>query len=197
MTEEHLSFATPEFIERLRAGDAEAHGAVVHAYLPQIVRAARGAGLRAEEAEDVAQSTFVTFLDAVGRFEGRSHIRTFLFGILYKKIAETRRRRGRGNRADDIDDVMESRFRPDGRWLKPPRPMEDRLHDVEVREHIDRCLESLPLRQRMAFGLREVEGLITEEICKILEVSRTNFGVLLYRARNRLRECLESKGVEG
>ena len=32
------------------------------------------------------------------------------------------------------------------------------------------------------------------EICKILDVSRTNLGVLLYRSRNRLRECLETKG---
>jgi len=196
VNEEHSSFAAPEFIERLRCGDSEASRAVVHTYLPQIVRAARGAGLRAEEAEDVAQSTFVTFLEVVERFEGRSHIRTFLFGILYKKIAETRRRLARDNRADDIDNVMESRFRPDGRWLKPPRPIEDRLHGVEVRRQIDHCLECLPLQQRMAFVLREVEGLVTEEICKILDVSRTNFGVLLYRARNRLRECLESKGVE-
>ncbi len=197
MNEEHTSLATPEFVERLRSGDAEAKREVVRAYLPQIVRTARGAGLRHEEAEDVAQSTFVTFLEVVGRFEGRSHIRTFLFGILYKKIAETRRRLARDNRADDIDHVMESRFRPDGRWLNPPRPIEDRLHGVEVRQQIDDCLECLPLQQRMAFVLREVEGLNTEEICKILEVTRTNFGVLVYRARNRLRECLESKGVEG
>ena len=34
-------------------------------------------------------------------------------------------------------------------------------------------------------------------MCKILDVTRTNLGVLLYRARNRLRECLESKGYKG
>jgi len=44
------------------------------------------------------------------------------------------------------------------------------------------------------FVLREVEGFPTEEICKILDVTVTNFGVLIYRARARLRECLESKG---
>ena len=59
------------------------------------------------------------------------------------------------------------------------------------------CLEDVPERQRVAFTLREVEGFETEEICKILDVSANNLGVLLYRARNRLRECLESKGLEG
>ena len=50
------------------------------------------------------------------------------------------------------------------------------------------------MNQREVFVLREVEGLDTPEICKILEVSVTNFGVLMHRARARLRECLESKG---
>ena len=45
----------------------------------------------------------------------------------------------------------------------------------------------------MAFVLREVEGLSSEEICKILEVSSTNLGVMLFRLRNRVRECLEAK----
>ncbi len=49
----------------------------------------------------------------------------------------------------------------------------------------------------MAFILREVQEFESKEICKILEVTVTNLGVLLYRARNRLRECLEAKGVRG
>ena len=59
--------------------------------LPQIVRAARGAGFAPQLAEDVAQDTFVTFIETAPRFEGRSHVRTWLFGILYKKIAAARR----------------------------------------------------------------------------------------------------------
>ena len=47
----------------------------------------------------------------------------------------------------------------------------------------------------MAFILREVQELESEEVCKILDVTLTNLGVLLSRARNRLRECLEKKGV--
>ena len=51
-------------------------------------------------------------------------------------------------------------------------------------------------KRRMAFVLREIEGMDTEEIRKLLEVTRTNLGVLLHRVRNRLRECLEAKGME-
>ena len=65
----------------------------------------------------------------------------------------------------------------------------------EIRDRLRVCLEELPGKQRSVFLLREVEGFETPEICKILEVSRTNLGVLLFRARNRLRECLEARGV--
>ena len=51
-------------------------------------------------------------------------------------------------------------------------------------------------KRRRAFVLCEVEGMDTQEICKILEVTRTKLGVLLHRVRNRLRECLEAKGIE-
>ncbi len=167
------------------------------AYLSQILRAARGAGLDPSRAEDVTQATFTTFLEKAASFEGRSHVRTWLFGILYRKIAEARREVQKELRHDAIDEVMEQRFDSAGAWMRPPQPVDAAVQDAEVREQIQGCMEPLPLRQRMAFQLREVEELSSPEICEILEVTRTNLGVLLFRARNRLRECLETKGVSG
>ncbi len=98
---------------------------------------------------------------------------------------------------EEIDEVVEQRFNPDGSWVRPPQPADLQLYHTEISKLIEGCLEVIPTPQRMAFILREVEGLATDEICKILEVTRTNLGVLLYRVRNRLRECLEAKGVKG
>ena len=165
----------------------------MHTYLQQILRAARGAGLDPDRAEDVTQATFATFIEKASQFEGRSHVRTWLFGILYRKIAEARRGLQREQKADDIEDVLKRRFKPDGTWANPPQPIG--LYGAEVRKFIEQCLEMLPTAQRMAFVLREVQELTTEEICKILDVSSTNLGVLLHRGRNRLRECLENRGV--
>ena len=58
----------PDLAARIRERDPAAIGEVVRLYLPQIVRAARGAGLDAEGAEDVAQSTFLTFIETAPRF---------------------------------------------------------------------------------------------------------------------------------
>ncbi len=185
----------PDFAARIRERDAQALEEVVRRYLPQILRAAGGAGFARQLAEDIAQDTFVTFIETAPRFEGRSHVRTWLFGILYKKIAAARRNLGR-DEMDDIEEVFEQRFDDAGSWTRPPLPVDAEVYAAEVRQGIDGCLDRVPTNQRMAFVLREVEGMHTQEICKILEVTRTNLGVLLHRVRNRLRECLEAKGIE-
>ena len=163
------------------------------------MKAARGAGLDQGQAEEVVQETFRTFVETAERFEGRSKVRTWLFGILYRKLFEARRALGRERRFEGLDEftdeVFAERFRADGRWSAPPATPAEEFERRELRREIGRCLETSPLPQRMAFVLREVHGLETDEICEILEVDRNYLGVMLYRLRTRTRDCLESKGL--
>ena len=193
----HDGFASPEFLDLLKGRDETALRRLVNAYMPQILRAARGAGLNPQNAEDACQATFVTFIEKIGDFEGRSHVRTWLFGILYRKISEMRRSAFREGAAENIDQIMENRFKTDGHWQQPPRGADMAAYDREVREHLADCLEGVSTDQRMAFILREVEELDSEEICRAMEISRSNLGVLLYRGRNLLRECLEKRNIRG
>ena len=96
---------------------------------------------------------------------------------------------------DPIDDVIEHRFDADGRWSHPRPEADVRVYAREIKAHLATCLEELGPGQRQAFLLREVQGFNTAEICKILDVTTTNLGVMLYRGRNRLRECLAAAGV--
>lgn len=49
---------------------------------------ARGLGFSESDAEELVQDTFSSFLNAIERFEGRSKLRTYLFGILYNKASD-------------------------------------------------------------------------------------------------------------
>lgn len=188
---------TPAFAERLRRKDPEALRQVVHVLMGQVHRAAIGAGLTHEQAEEATQETFVAFFEAAPSFEGRSKVRTFLFTILYRQIGRLRRGWDRERKSDDIDVILESRFDEKGYWQRPPRSADDRLFDQEIIDKLEDCLELAPDRQRLAFLLKDGWGFSTQEVCNSLAVSSTNLGVMLFRARNRLRECLERKGIFG
>lgn len=189
-------FSGSEFLDRLRRRDSDTLQRLMDEYLPQIYRAARGAGLNVQDAEDAAQSTFVTFMEKIPSFEGRSHVRTWLFGILYRKISESRRAVGREENAQDIESVMESRFKTNGFWASPPRESDAETFDSEIRRHLQECLEGVTTDQRLAFILREVEELDSGEICETMDIERSNLGVLLFRGRNKLRECLEDRNIQ-
>lgn len=188
---------TPAFTERLRRKDPEALRYVVHTLMGQVHRAAIGAGLSHEQAEEATQETFVSFFEAAPRFEGRSKVRTFIFTILYRQIGRLRRGWDRERKTDEIEGVLESRFDENGHWVRPPRSADDRLFDKEIVDKLEECLESAPDRQRLAFLLKDGWGFSTQEVCNSLAVSGTNLGVMLFRVRNRLRECLEHKGIFG
>ncbi len=191
------NIAEPELLERLKKRDDGAWESVVDTYLPQLLRAGRGMGFSDDESRDLAQSVFVALMEGINRFEGRSQLRTFLFGIFYNKVSERLREKQRAEKSDPIDDVMESRFDRSGNWRQPPLDIEAQILGRETRQMVYDCLETLPAAQRIAFHLREVEEITTAEICKKMAVSATNLGVLLFRARNRLRECIEKKGIKG
>jgi RNA polymerase sigma-70 factor (ECF subfamily) len=183
--------------ERLRAGDRQVIEAAVNTYSEQLYRAALGANLDATRAEDITQATLFTFLERAKTFDGRSHVRTWLFGILYNKILEAHRETARAQDFDSIDEVVEQRFDAKGGWQRPPKPVDMDVYNEEIREQIDDCMEAASMRSQLALILREVEGFSMKEICEILQLSRSNLGVALLRGRNRIRECLEAKGVKG
>ncbi len=184
----------PELLAQLRRRDPEALESAVREHARPLFRAARGMGFSDQEAEDLVQDVFVSFIEGIDRFEGRSRLGTWLFGILHRKAMERRRELAAGGRTDPIDAVFESWFDPRGHWAAPPADLERLLLSKEAGELILQCLDDLPVNQREAFVLREVEGLPATEICKILDISATHYGVLMHRARIRLRECLRLKG---
>ena len=187
----------PGKVAAIQRSDPETLEQVVRECIPGLLRTARSAGLSPDRVEDVVQKALLVFVQRAADFDGRARARTWIHGILARKIWEERRDERRDTEREEIDQVLESRFDEAGNWARPPQGPAEALVRGEFRRELEACLGRLSDRQRVAFNLREVEGFETAEICKILEVSANNLGVLLFRARNGLRECLESKGFEG
>ena len=149
-------------------------------------------------AEDLVQETFLAALKSRRHFKMRSAAKTWLTAILKHKIVDTFRKRQRERIIDNeeaLDRNIESFFSDEGRWkIHPPQWENNPVQHYEQKEFLDilfDCLTTLPQRIAQIFMLREMEGMKTEEICQVMEVTATNCWTMLYRARTALRSCLE------
>lgn len=182
-------------IEQLKRQNINAQENVVRQYTDLLFKACLGLGFEKFETDDIVQNVWITFFHVVHRFERRSSLKTFLMGILYNKASEYKKKSYRSVSTENIQDVVDSYFDQNGNWMMSQSPISpDRfLESSENMTLIAHCLELLPMNQKLAFMLKEFEDEATEEICHALEVTSTNLGVLLYRARNQLRDCVERK----
>ena len=187
-----------EPVEALRAGDEATFERLVREYSPAMLRVAQlYVGSRAA-AEEVVQDTWIGVLNGIGRFEGRSSLKTWIFRIL-TNIAKTRgQREGRSVPfsalgSGDDQAVDPDRFAQDGQWASPPRSFgpEERLLGRETLDVVERAIAALPPSQAIVITMRDVEGFGAEETRNVLGISETNQRVLLHRARAKVRQALE------
>lgn len=190
-----MAFRGRDLIEGLRARDPVALREVVDQHARRMYRAARGLGFSPSDAEDLAQEVFLTFLETLDRFEGRSAVGTWLFGILHHKAQERRRTHAREDPTDTVEEAFEMRFDANGSWLRPPIEADRLVESRETAEVLRECLAALPDQQREVFQLRQVEELTAMEVARIVGCTTNHVGVLLHRARLRLRACLDGKGI--
>ncbi len=151
------------------------------------------------QAEDAVQEALLAVLEKPGRFAGRSSFRTYVTGILKFKIIDILRLSQKEKQLlydqDDSDtDIIDSLFMANGHTIEIALAWDDPYTTLEQKEFfkvLEICLKKLPTKTARAFMMHEWLELETAEICKELDVSRSNFWVLLFRARQRLREHLD------
>ena len=187
-----------ELLGRLRAGDERAFVALVQRHHDAMLRLACSFVPNVAVAEEVVQDTWVGVLRGIGSFEGRSSFRTWLFRILVNRARTTGARERRSVPVGDPEPAVDpSRFDDTGHWAAPPeRWVEEadrRLDAAKLAGRLRSAIDDLPDRQREVVTLRDIEGLSSEEVCSVLEISEGSQRVLLHRARSRLRQAIETE----
>lgn len=152
-----------------------------------------------DAAEELVQITLMAALQSRDSFQGRSSEKSWLFGILKHKILDhfrqIRQKRNFELEPEDEADPYENGYDETGHWIHPPRRWalepEKAAENSELAAALARCLDGLSEKFRTVFVMKEVEGLDSAEICKELDIQPTNLWVILHRARNQLKKCLE------
>jgi len=198
-------------IQGLRAGEEAAFARLIDAYGPMLMRLALMHVPSRAVAEEVVQETWLAVLNGIGRFEGRSSLKTWITSILLNTArtrGERERRilpfsllRRRGEEGRDEPAVAPERFQggrgeQPGAWARPPidwGPPEDVIEDQQTRAALLEAIAELPPRQRDVIALRDISGWSSEEVRNALDISETNQRVLLHRARSKVRAALEAR----
>jgi len=193
-------------VAALKRGDEAAFREVFRTHQPSLLAFSRTFLRDASAAEEAVQETWLAMISGIGRFEGRSTLKSWLFSVV-ANIARTKaRRNGRTISFTDAGyneaGVDADRFSGDGSWLSPPGQWseinpERILGDRQLLYIAFAELERLPPSQRAVVTLRDIEGLSSEETCAILELSEGNQRILLHRGRTRIRAAIDSLLAEG
>jgi len=156
------------------------------------------------QAEDVVQEALTSAFQNLDSFKGRAAFKTWVFAILKNKIIDVVRQKSRLVAMSELFKDEESELTVDelfdasGHWHKYEAPQawqspEEMMEQSDFWIIFEACLDHLPAKYAQVFMMREVVELSSNEICSKLELSISNFNVLMYRSRTRLRECLENK----
>ncbi|PTV55705.1 RNA polymerase factor sigma-70 [Acinetobacter seifertii] len=156
------------------------------------------------QAEDVVQEALTSAFQNLDSFKGRAAFKTWVFAILKNKIIDVVRQKSRLVAMSELFKDEESELSVDelfdasGHWHKYEAPQawqspEEMMEQSDFWIIFEACLDHLPAKYAQVFMMREVVELSSNEICSKLELSISNFNVLMYRSRTRLRECLENK----
>jgi RNA polymerase sigma-70 factor, ECF subfamily len=194
----------PDFLARLRHGDAQAYRLLIRRLHGSLVGLASSIIGSHAQAEEVVQDTWLAVFSGIGAFEGRSSLAAWVFSIVLNRARTRATREGRlvglpalmqatrsGHRAADGGEGNS-----DGHLVEPRR-LWDEINPERIvggrqlRDHVMEAIDRLPAGQRAVIILRDIEGCEAEEACTLLGIIAETQRVRLHRARSRIRRTID------
>lgn len=198
-------------IEQLRQGDEVAFASLIRTYQAGLLRTAKAIVSNQIDAEEVLQETWLAVWRGIQKFEGRSSLKTWIYQILIYRAKNWQYHKRRyislthvsyslrewqsmsmlkKNPSATVSPQKAVRSLPVLCWDE--RTPERLCLSREIRTQINQALNTLPPVQKRVFLLHHFEHLETMEIRQILNLSANNQRIILYRARQAMRQMLKT-----
>jgi RNA polymerase sigma-70 factor (ECF subfamily) len=178
-----------DLVARAKQGDKAALAKLVNEYSARIYNLALRILRKKEDAEDILQETFLTVIEKLHTFDGRSSFFTWIYRIATNaSLMKLRKKKlvfQELKEDPEFQESVESRVFID--WSQDPSI---NLFDKEVKIKIDEAVNKLSDIYRSVFVLRDIEGLSIKETSAILNITEENVKIRLRRARQFLRDHL-------
>ncbi len=172
------------YIRGLKNGDTATFRAFIDQYKHMVYTLALRIVKNHEDAEEVAQDTFIKAYQAVKQFNGKSRLSTWLYKIAYHNSLDYLKRNRRKPETTDMDGQYLGKYSTEeGPWSL--------LEAKERREIINRALDQLSGEDGVVLSLFYFEALSLKEISGVMGLSLSTVKIRLHRGRKRLAGVLE------
>ncbi|MDO4433781.1 MAG: sigma-70 family RNA polymerase sigma factor [Alysiella sp.] len=157
--------------------------------------------------EDLVQDTLTIAYEKQATFQGQAQFQTWVFGIFKNKVKDVLRQQTRwqtqaiaDEREQQLDDVFVQQFQQNGCWQDDCEltdwaayQPDNTLKEKQFLQTLQLCLYALPENTARVFMMREILGFDAREIQQKCALSPNHYHVLMHRAREGLRQCLQIK----
>jgi len=182
MTEEQI-------IQGIRNGDEAAFKELVNNYQELVINVCNSFLHNKDDALDVSQDVFIKAYYSIGNFRGQSRISTWLYRIAVNQSLNYIRDRKRKNIFSSLDVLFNSP------GSDPVENLEDegdnapqKMERQERKDLLFRAIGNLPKKQRVALTLNKLEELPYREVAEIMDITVSETGVLINRAKKTLQK---------
>jgi RNA polymerase sigma-70 factor (ECF subfamily) len=176
-----------ELVDRWQCGDESAFATLIRRHERRVFGLLLRMLGNVQEAEDVAQETFLNLHRHGHRFRSQSRFSTFLYRVAVN--AALNRRRSLGRRRARTE-ALERRQMAGDDLPASPRDPEDSAAGAQVQARVQREVLSLPPHLRVPLVLFDIEGLSYSDVASVLQVAEGTVKSRIHRARQALRERL-------
>jgi RNA polymerase sigma factor (sigma-70 family) len=179
-----------DLLEELKAGKESAFKELVELYKDRVFNTVMSITQNQAEAEDLSQEVFIEVYQSVHKFRGDSKVSTWIYRIATNKSLEFIRQ----SKALKRFAYVKSLYGQNDELIHQPSDFEHPGVVLENKERAKKLFEAigkLPDNQRVAYSLHNLEGLSYQQICEVMDLSKSSVESLLFRAKQNLKKYLE------
>lgn len=173
-------------INQIIEGDTRAFSVLVDRYKGMIFTLCIRMLKQREEAEEVAQDTFVKMYRSLTYFKGDSKFSTWLYRIAYNACLDRIKKNRKYLNDVEINEITINQIKTIDNAL-------ERLERKEQVQAIQKCIAKLPSEDAAILTLYYFEELTLKEISEIIGITANSIKVKLFRCRKKLAQILKSE----
>ncbi|MBS3770088.1 MAG: sigma-70 family RNA polymerase sigma factor [Bacteroidales bacterium] len=176
------SFSDEYYIERVLQGDHSSYATLVERHKDMIFTIAHRMLKNREEAEEIAQDTFMKAYRSLRKFRKESKFSTWLYRIVYNlSVSQLRKNKEQMSSLDDDEINID---------IEDTHNKMDQIEASDRSYYVNQAIAGLKHDEKTIITLYYQEELSVNEISEIVQLTHSNVKVKLHRARLKLYEEL-------